>query len=181
MEVVKTMIHDQDLPMNLWAQAIITIVYVKNRLSHSGLGFKTLEEMYTGNKLELIHLNIFGFLVYVHILKENKTKMDPSGKKGIFVGYYEVSKAFRIYILGFHHIEISRDVKFNEEMALNKSRRCHLEELHEEDVPPKRIEANPSPEIVAIEDHDMLEPQDPPIMDISRKRKTDWVREIIQE
>ena len=30
MEVVKTMICDQDLPMCLWAEAATTIVYVKN-------------------------------------------------------------------------------------------------------------------------------------------------------
>jgi hypothetical protein len=35
MEVVKTMIHDQDLPMCLWAEAAMTVVYVQNRLSHS--------------------------------------------------------------------------------------------------------------------------------------------------
>ena len=56
-----------------------------------------------------------------------------------------------------------------------------LEEVHEEDVPPRMVEAEPSPEIVASEDHDMLEPQEPPTMDISRKRKPTWVREIIQE
>jgi hypothetical protein len=40
MEAVKTMIHDQDLPMCLWAEVV---VYVQNRLSHSALGFKTPE------------------------------------------------------------------------------------------------------------------------------------------
>ena len=75
--------------------------------------------------------------------------MDPSGKKGIFVGYCEVSKAFRIYISGFHHIEIHRDVKFDEETSLNKTRRCQLEEVHEEDVPPKKVEVEPSSKIVA--------------------------------
>ena len=84
------------------------IVYVQNRLSHSALGFKTLEEMYTRNKTEVSHLKIFGCRVYVHILKEKRTNLDPSEKKEIFVGYYEVSKAFRIYISGFHHIEMSR-------------------------------------------------------------------------
>jgi transposase InsO family protein len=39
MEAVKTMIHDQYLPMHLWAEAARTIVYVQNRLSHSALGF----------------------------------------------------------------------------------------------------------------------------------------------
>ena len=52
--------------------------------------------MYTGNKPEVNHLRIFGCPVYVHIMKEMRTKLDPFGKKGIFVGYYEVSRAFRI-------------------------------------------------------------------------------------
>jgi transposase InsO family protein len=47
MEAVKTMIHDQDLPMCLWAEATKTIVYVHNRLSHSALGFKTPDEMFS--------------------------------------------------------------------------------------------------------------------------------------
>ena len=87
--------------------------------------------MYTGNKPEVIHLKIFGCPLYVHIPKEKRTKLDPSGKKGIFVGYCEVSKAFRIYISGFHHIRISRDVTFDEETTLKKSRRCQLK-VHEE-------------------------------------------------
>ena len=108
---------------------------MKNRLSHSAIEFNTLEEMYTEKKLEVSHVKIFGFLVYVHILKEKRTKLDPSGKKGIFVGYCEVSKDFWIYILGLHHIEISMDLTIDEETILKKSRRCHLEEVHEEDVP----------------------------------------------
>ena len=56
MEFVETIIHDQDLPMHLWAEAARTIVYVQNRTSHSYLGFKTLEEMYTRKKPEVIHL-----------------------------------------------------------------------------------------------------------------------------
>ena len=85
----------------------------------------------------MIHLNIFGFLVHVHIPKEKRTKLDPSIKKGIFVGYCDVSKSFRIYILGFHHIEISRDVTFDEEAALKRSRKCQHEEVYEEGVPPR--------------------------------------------
>ena len=43
------------------------------------------------------------------------------------------------------------------------------------------VEVETSLEIVASEYHDMLEPQEPPTMDISQKRKPIWVREIIQE
>ena len=87
MEAVKTMIHVQDIPMHLWAEATRTAVYVQNRLSHSALGFKTPEEMYTRKKPKVSHLKIFGCPVYVHIPKEKRTKLDPSRKKGIFVGY----------------------------------------------------------------------------------------------
>jgi hypothetical protein len=80
--------------------------------------------MFSGKKPDVIHLKIFGCPIFVHVPKEKKTKLDPSRKKGIFVGYCEVSKAFRIYILGYHHIEISRDVTFDEDATLNKSRRC---------------------------------------------------------
>ena len=122
-EVLKTMMNDQDLPMHLWEEATIKAMYVHNGLSHSALGFKTPEEMYTGKKPEVSHLKIFGCPVYVHIPKEKRTKLDPSRKKGIFFGYCEVSKAFRIYIPGFHHMEISRDVTFDEEAALKRSRK----------------------------------------------------------
>jgi hypothetical protein len=53
--------------------------------------------------------------------------MGPLGNKGIFVGYCEVSKAFIIYIPGYHHIEISRDVTSDEDATLKKSRRFQLE------------------------------------------------------
>ena len=139
MDAMKTMIYDQDLPMHLWAEAARTIVYVQNRISHSALGFKTPEEMFTGKNPEVSHLKTFSCPVYVHIPKEKRTKLDPSGKKGIFVGYCEVSKAFRIYIFGFHHMEINRDVIFNEEESLKRSKKCQHEEEYEEDAPPKNV------------------------------------------
>jgi transposase InsO family protein len=78
MEAVKTMIHDQDLPMCLWEEAAKTTIYVQNQLSHSALGFKTSEEMFSKKKPELIHLKIFDCPVFVHILKQKRNKLDPS-------------------------------------------------------------------------------------------------------
>jgi hypothetical protein len=167
MEAVKTMIYDQDLPMHLWAEATKTTVYVQNRLSHSALGFKTPEEMFSGKKPEVSHLKIFGYLVFVHISKEKRTKLDPSGKKRIFVGYCEVSKAFRVYIPSYHHIEISRDVTFDEDATLKKSRRCQLEEVYGEEPVAPRVaepvrEVITSPDEEILEDHDIIESQEPP-------------------
>ena len=100
MEAVKDMIHDQDLPMHLWEEATKNTMYVQNRSPHKVLENNTLEEMFLGEKLEVIHLRIFGCPIFVHAPKEKKTKLDPSGNNGIFVGYSDTSKAYMIYIPG---------------------------------------------------------------------------------
>jgi hypothetical protein len=120
--------------------------------------------------------------------------LEPSGKKGIFLGYCEVSKAFRIYILGHDHIEINRDVTFDEDAALKKSTRFQLEEVYEEEhVTPSTAmrevprAAEPVSEVVTspnekiLEDHDISEVQEPPQMMILHKRKPSWERELIQD
>jgi len=139
MEAIKTMIHDQYLPILLWDEATRTTVYVQNILFHTPLGFKTPEEMFTEKKPEVSHLKILGCLVFVHIPKEKRTKLDPSRNKGIFVGYCEVSKAFRIYIPGYHHIEINRDITFDEDATLKRLSKCQLEEVYEEEPVTPRV------------------------------------------
>ena len=42
-------------------------------------------------------------------------------------------------------------------------------------------EVTPSHNDDILEEHDMLEPQEPPHMNISHKRNPSWAREIIQE
>ena len=87
MDAAKAMLHDQDLPMHIWEEATRIVLYVQNRTPHRVLDNKTLEEDFSGEKPKLIHLRIFGFPVYIHIPKEKRTKLDPSRRKGIFVGY----------------------------------------------------------------------------------------------
>jgi hypothetical protein len=186
MEAMKAMIHDQYLPMHLWTKTVITTVYVQNKLPHSALGFKTPEEILSEKKLEVSHLKIFGCSIFIHILKEKRTKLDPLGKKGICIGYCEVSKAFRICIPGYHHIDISRDVAFDEYATLKKSRRSQHEEVYEEEPIAPRVvepvrEVTISPDYEIHEDHDMTESQEPPKMTISHKRNPSWARELIRD
>jgi hypothetical protein len=89
----------------------------------------TPEEAFSGKKPNMENLRIFGCPDYSHIPKDKRNKLEPSRKKGIFVGYRGSSKAYRIYILEQHKIEVSRDVTFNERMAFRKS----IEEIIEEE------------------------------------------------
>jgi hypothetical protein len=81
------MIHDQDLPMVLWVEACNTTVYVQNMSPHKVLEDKNLEEAFFGVKLEIGHFRIFGCPIYIHVPIEKRTKLEPSGEKGLFIGY----------------------------------------------------------------------------------------------
>ena len=99
--------------------------------------------MFTRENPEVNHLNIFGCLVYIHIPKEKRSKLDHSGKKILFVGYSEQSKAYRIYIPGYRQIELSIDVTFDEDTTFRKSKK---DKEDEEELETPRTTEGPKPD-----------------------------------
>ena len=67
MEAAREMLHDQDLPIHLWAEEARTVVYVQNHTTHRVLENKTPEEVFFSKKPEVSHLRIFGCPVHIHI------------------------------------------------------------------------------------------------------------------
>ena len=106
-------------------------MYVQNRIPHRVLDNKTPKEVFSGEKPEVSHLRIFGCPVYIHIPKKKRTKLDPSGKKGIFIGYNDTSKAYQIYFPRFKNIDINSDVTFDEDLAYFISRTNIIQEVEE--------------------------------------------------
>ena len=118
--------------------------------------------------------------MYIYIPKEKIKKLDPSGKKGIFVGYTESSKAYIIYFPGFKKIDISRDVTFDGDSSYIKSRKRPVEEPEETKAP--KIHDTTMNEENREEDLEFEEPKrpvDPPLEKNPYKRKPAWVRELI--
>jgi len=87
-------------------------VYDQNRSLHQILKKITTKEEFTKVKPEIRHFIIFGCPVYLHVPKEKRFKLEPSGIKGTFVGYSESSKSYQIYISDERQIEVRRDVTF---------------------------------------------------------------------
>eukprot|EP00253_Pinus_taeda_P036542 PITA_36542 len=54
------MLHDQSLPLHLWAEACNIAVYLQNRSPHRILGMKTPEEAFSGKRPDVGHFRIFG-------------------------------------------------------------------------------------------------------------------------
>jgi hypothetical protein len=120
MEAVKAMIHDQDFPMHLWAEATRIDVYVQKKVLTMHLGTRHQKKCLQEKIKRSATYRYLVFPVYVHVPKDKRSKLDPSGNKGVFVGYSETSKAYRVYILGYRKIEISRDVTFNEDATFRR-------------------------------------------------------------
>ena len=120
---------------------------------------------------------MFGSPVYIHIPKEKWTKLE----KGIFVGYSENSKAYRIYFPGFNNIDISGDVTFDEDLAYNKSRKRPVEDPKETEAP--KIWDTTMNDATPEEDQEIEEHQkhvDPTCENNYYKRKPTWVWKDIQ-
>ena len=96
-------------------------MYLQNMSPHRALGPVTLEEAFSGKKLDVGHFRIFGCIAYSYVPKEKRTKLEPTAEKGIFVGYSETSKAFRVYIPASRKVVVRRDVRFEEDRAFKRS------------------------------------------------------------
>jgi hypothetical protein len=128
------MLHDQGLPMHLWAEACNTAVYLQNRCPHRVLGMSTPEESFTGKKPDVSHFKIFGSFVYVHVTKDARKKLEPTAEVGIFVGYTETPHNYRVYLSNSKMIVMRQDRKFDEGKAMWLSLERELEFHTEEEL-----------------------------------------------
>ena len=182
----KAMIHDQDLPMFLWAEACNTAVYIQNRSPHKVLGSKTPEEAFTGKRPEIGHFRIFGCLTYSHVPSEKRTKLEPTAEKGIFVGYSETSKAYRIYIPALRKTVLRRDVKFEEDRAFRKSHDSLPAETKEQEAPKAderstSQDSGPQPSSSYQIEEEQETPSTQEVTSTSGKKKPRWLQQTLKD
>lgn len=100
-------------PPELWAEAVVSINYIRNR-SPTSSGPGTPWERFFGKRPDVSNLRVFGARAYVHVPQQLRRKLDPVSQPGIMVGYSATSKAYRILLDGTGKVVESRDVVFDE-------------------------------------------------------------------
>lgn len=111
-EMARCMLVDSKQSQNLWAEAVATAVYLRNRSPSKSLDGRTPYEIWTGRKPNVKHLKVFGCNAVV--LNRKKGKFDPKGSSMIMVGYSRVSKAYRLYDRKNRQVVERRNVLFDE-------------------------------------------------------------------
>jgi transposase InsO family protein len=127
MEAVRCMMHGAKVPERLWAEAVLTANYVRNRVPARGLQEKVPEEVYTGSKPTVEHLRIFGCKVSAWVPPEKRNKLEARGQLGILVGYS--GRNYRVWNSNTRKVTVSRDMIFIEEPIVRSNRLDNVEEV----------------------------------------------------
>lgn len=119
MEKARSMMMQAKSDPKMWAEAVNTSVYLINRCPAKKIPGTTPEEVWSGKKVDLSHLRVFGSPAYAHVPSQKRRKLDAKAKELIFVGYSDTSKAYRLLDPETHNIEIARTVDFFEHRILS--------------------------------------------------------------
>jgi hypothetical protein len=94
-EKSRCMLSGVGLGQELWVEAVGIACYLVNISPSSTLDDKTPQEAWTGKKPSPTHLKVFGYETYVHVPKENMSKLDKKAEKCIFIGYKYGLKGYK--------------------------------------------------------------------------------------
>ncbi|KAH9792990.1 Integrase catalytic domain-containing protein [Citrus sinensis] len=96
-EIGRTMLNENSLPKYFWAEAVNTACYVLNRVLIRPNLNKTPYELWKDRKPNIGYFKVFGCKCFVLNTKDNLGKFDLKSDVGIFLGYSNSSKAYRVY------------------------------------------------------------------------------------
>ena len=126
-ETTRSMLGYSKLPPKFWAEALSTAVYLRNRNPTKAVEGMTPFEAWVGEKPNVGHLRTFGCVVYAHVAKDERNKLDTKARKCIFMGYSTDTKGYRLYDPKCVKV-FSRDVVFNEKQhGIEKNRYVQIE------------------------------------------------------
>lgn len=110
----RTMLIGAKFPLNLWAEAMSTAIYVINR-SIDSRSDKTPYELWFGRKPDVSNLRVFGEAAIIRKQDHQRLKLEAKGEKWFFIGYTEISNTYRFYDPDSAQITVACDVTFLDE------------------------------------------------------------------
>ncbi|GJS91724.1 putative ribonuclease H-like domain-containing protein [Tanacetum coccineum] len=128
-EAARTMLIFSRLPEFLWAEAVATACFTQNRSIINTRHNKTPYELLRGRKPNVEYFHVFGSLCYPTNDRDDLGKMKPKADIGVFIGYSETSRGFRIYNRRTKRIMETIHVKFDELTAIASEHDCLEPEL----------------------------------------------------
>jgi hypothetical protein len=101
------------MPAVFCGEAVVTAIYIINRSPTKALNGMTSYEAWHGRKLAVSHLRVFDCLTFDKELG-HIGKLDDRSTPGVFIGYAEGLRAYRILNPGTQCVRTTRDIVFDE-------------------------------------------------------------------
>ena len=128
MDKARCMLKTKAMDNRFWGEAVSTANFLKNRSPTKKLD-QTPEEKYSNQKPTFKNFKVFGSRVQFKDNFPQKKKLANRSQEGVFVGYSEETKAFRIWTKG-NKIALSRDVTFFEDQIYKLAEDEKVEEAN---------------------------------------------------
>ena len=96
MEKVRCMLKLAKLLKSFWGEVINTVVYFINISPSVPLDFDISQRVWTGKDVHYSHLKVFGCKAFMHVPKEQRSKLDDKATPCIFIGYGDEEFSYRL-------------------------------------------------------------------------------------
>ena len=117
-ERMRCMLSHAKLPRSFWAKAMRTTVDLINLSLSAPLLGDVSQRVWTRKDVIYDHLKVFGCRAFVHIPKDERSKLDDKAKQCIFLGYGHDEFGYRLWDPVDKKIVRSRDVVFLEDQTI---------------------------------------------------------------
>ena len=118
-EIIRCMLSHSKLSKSFWEEAIRTSIDLINLSPSVPLKGDVLERVWTGKNVSYDHLRVFGCKAFVHIPKDERSKLDVKAKPCIFLGYGHEEFGYKVWDPLSKLIVISRNVVFLEDQLVD--------------------------------------------------------------
>ncbi|CAD6889507.1 unnamed protein product [Tilletia laevis] len=113
--VMRPLLHGRNIPLEYWAEAASTAAYIRNRCPSSALDGKTPYELWHGTQPQLGNLRVFGCLAFAMLSdRERAHSLAARGRVGVFIGYDNYHKGYRIHFPDTGEVKVTKFVDFHE-------------------------------------------------------------------
>ena len=94
-ERVRCLLSDAKLPKSFWAEALNTVAHIINLFPTTSLQGDVPNRVWYGRDVSYDYLRVFGCKCFVHIPKDERSKLDAKSKECIFIGYGQDDFGYR--------------------------------------------------------------------------------------
>ncbi|RDX73620.1 hypothetical protein CR513_46744, partial [Mucuna pruriens] len=115
--MVQSALIGRGVPRSFWPKVVNWVIHILNRSPTLVVKNITPKETWSGMKPFVSYFRIFGYIGFVHVPDQKRSKLDDKSTKYVLLGVSEESKAYKLYDSINKKIHIGRDIKFQLDVA----------------------------------------------------------------